>query len=94
MPSSTLTKREERALELITERGWLNSISTMADGWFVAHSVPGGESRDAKRVDNATARWLIETGHVVEAGRQRSLDGQSLVVWYSPAETRDAWQAQ
>ncbi len=77
---------EVQALAAIQKRGFLNEFSTPLDTWFVAHSVPAGDSADAVTIPTNIALQLIHVGAVSQAGRGTALSGASCrTAWYRAA---------
>jgi hypothetical protein len=75
--------RQRVALRVIRQRGYLNEFWSQCDRWFVAHSVPGGQSLDAAVIDANLACRLIDQGKVERVGDGRDLlDGGCRLVWY------------
>jgi hypothetical protein len=82
------------ALTAIQRLGYLNEFSTMVDSWFVAHSVPGGDSEDAIQIKASIAYLLIHEKRVVEVGRGTALgDSGCRIVWYAVPQGGDRPQS-
>jgi hypothetical protein len=80
--------RTSEAMKTVRERGFLNQFSTMADTWFIAHSVPGGSSADAVEIEPEMANYFIRNRLVVEVGRAFNVMGDgSLCVWFAPRDS-------
>ena len=78
------------ALTAIQRLGYLNEFSTMVDTWFVAHSVPGGDSEDAIQIKALIAYLLIHEKRVTEVGRGTALgDNGCRLVWYDLRQDRE-----
>jgi len=80
----------QTALARVREHGYLNEFSTPSETWFVAHSVPGGESADAIEIPTKTAFRLIDEGLVERDGYGSELVNRSGCgsVWYRAKATK------
>lgn len=82
------------ALKAIGEHGFLNEFSTMGDTWFVAHSVPAGDSEDAVPVPARIAYRLIDEGRLERLGAGTALgDAGTAVTWYCAKPQEGAQRA-